>query len=375
MSSPGLSARWTRGLLVAGAAIALILAILTGLARLGWSVGGPPAAMLHGPIFVLGFLGTVIGMERAVAIRRPWAWLVPACSASAVLLLLAGLTPSFAAALLLFGGLGLLGVFVAAHRIQPELHMKVMGLGAVAWVIAAVGLLMGAAVHELVPAMAGFLTLTIVGERVELARLLGMARLSRLWLLGSVGLVLAGSTTALFDSEPGARLVGTGLVGSALWLARNDVARRTVRVPGITRYMASGLIIGYAWLAMAGLLWVSGGLAPGSFSYDAAVHTLFIGFVLSMVFAHAPIIIPALTGLALPFSHTFWLPLALIHASLVLRVWGDLASWAPGRMWGGMLNAVSIGLFALVVVSGLTAGRRRAPDSRSFPRQSTGVPG
>lgn len=363
-----------RILLVLAAATALGLAVLTGLARLGWSVGRPPAADLHGPLFVLGFLGTVIGAERAVALRRPWAWLVPACSATAVLMALAGLPEPIAAALLLAGGLGLIGVFVAAHRIQPELHMRVMGLGAAAWMIAAIGLLSGAAMPGLVPAMAGFLTLTIVGERLELARLLGVDRISRLWLLGSVALVLTGSAIGIFAVDPGARVAGVGLLGSALWLARKDVARRTVSFPGVTRYMATGLLIGYIWLAVAGILWIYDGLTPGSFTYDAAVHALFIGFVVSMVFAHAPIIIPALTGLKLSYTSVFWVPLLLLHASLLMRVTGDLTSWLTGRTWGGMLNAVSMGLFALVVAFRLFEGHRAGThDEKSTPELS-GVP-
>ena len=51
--------------------LALVSALAGGLARLGWPL--PVAASLvafHGPVMVAGFLGTVIGLERAVALGR-----------------------------------------------------------------------------------------------------------------------------------------------------------------------------------------------------------------------------------------------------------------------------------------------------------------
>ena len=50
------------------------------------------------------------------------------------------------------------------------------------------------------------------------------------------------------------RLVGAGFVALAAWLGAFDVARRTVRGAGLTRFIAVALLSGYAWLAVAGLL-------------------------------------------------------------------------------------------------------------------------
>ena len=56
------------------------------------------------------------------------------------------------------------------------------------------------------------------------------------------------------------------------------------------------------------------------------VHSVFLGFVFSMIFGHAPTIIPAVTGLTLPFERVFYLHVGLLHGSLLLRIVGDLAS-------------------------------------------------
>lgn len=335
--------------LVSIAALTLILALLTGLARLGWDVGSPPLSESHGSIFVLGFLGLVIGMERAVALAKGWAWLVPAASAVAMLSLVGGM-PLASSGFLLLGGVGLVAVFAVAHRLQPELHIRVMGMGAVAWVIAGVGLLASRPRHELVPALAGFLVLTIMGERLELSRLLGLNEASIWWIRTVTVLVVAGSGLAMLDVRLGAAASGVGFLAGAVWLSRNDVAKRTIAVAGVTRYMASALLVGYVWLAISGIIWSFAGLQPGSFTYDAAVHSLFLGFIFSMVFAHAPIVVPALTRLPFPYSPALWLPLAVLHISLLLRVSGDLGGWMWARSWGGLLNVVAMALFAVVAI-------------------------
>src|SRR5262245_50372842 len=65
------------------AAGALLAGLWVGLTRLGLALpGGMPAlAEFHGALMISGFLGTVIGIERAVAIGPWWAYLAPLCSA------------------------------------------------------------------------------------------------------------------------------------------------------------------------------------------------------------------------------------------------------------------------------------------------------
>ena len=64
--------------------VALLAGMWAGLVRLGW--GWPPLQpalpIAHGPLMISGFLGTVIGLERAVALSaispgRLWTYCVP----------------------------------------------------------------------------------------------------------------------------------------------------------------------------------------------------------------------------------------------------------------------------------------------------------
>jgi hypothetical protein len=79
--------------------------------------------------------------------------------------------------------------------------------------------------------------------------------------------------------------------------------------------------------------------------YDAMLHAVFLGFVFSMIFAHAPVIFPSIIGIALPFRRRFYLHLALLHGALLLRVGGDLALSTAVQQWGGVGNIAAVLLF------------------------------
>lgn len=102
-------------------------------------------------------------------------------------------------------------------------------------------------------------------------------------------------------------LYGLSLLLLALWLGVFDIARRTVAAPGLPRYMAVCLLGGYAWLAPGRIAWVA--TALGWPLRDAALHALGLGFIVSMIMGHAPVILPAIARIKLPFSRLFYLPL------------------------------------------------------------------
>jgi hypothetical protein len=80
--------------------------------------------------------------------------------------------------------------------------------------------------------------------------------------------------------------------------------------------------------------------------HDAMLHAVFLGFVVSMVFAHAPVIFPAVLGLPLAYRPAFYLHVGVMYVSLILRVVGDLVdSLGRWRVWGGFFNAFALLLF------------------------------
>ena len=172
--------------------------------------------------------------------------------------------------------------------------------------------------------------------------------------LGVLVALMAGSTAW------GPRLFGLALLALALWLLRQDIARRTVRQQGLTRFIAVCLLAGYAWLAFGGALIAAAGLAPGGPAYDAALAALLLGFVFSMVFGHAPIIFPAVLRVNLAYHPVFYAPLALLHASLLLRVAGDAGAGHDWTRWGGLLSALALLAFIANTATAVLRGRRAA---------------
>jgi len=346
--------------LMALAMLALLGAVWGGLLRLGWQWPAlrPGLVVAHGPLMVSGFLGTLIGLERAVALtsasaagagktgrNRRWMYAGPLASGVGALLLIAGLRSPAGPLLMTLGSAVLLAIFVVIIRQQPALYTVTMGLGTLAWLIGNGLWLIGRPVYQVVLWWAAFLVLTIAGERLELARILRPPRASLVAFLIVIGLFLAGPIASTVAYSLGVRLAGMGMIGLALWLLRYDVARLTVRKKELPRFIAVCLLSGYVWLAVGGLMAVIfGGVAAGP-RYDAMLHAIFVGFVLSMIFGHAPIVFPAVLGVPLAYHPTFYIQLVLLHLSLLLRVGSDLTGWWAGRQWGGLLNAVAILLF------------------------------
>jgi hypothetical protein len=330
------------------AGISLLAGLWAGLARMGWLLPIPNSqfVLVHGPLMIVGFLGTLIGLERAVALQRWWPYGIPVLSAASALAALFGAPLHLTAALAGVASLLMMAVFITLYRQYPSEHFIIMALSALAWFVGNLLWFTGEAVFVFVPWWVGFLVLMIAGERLELSRLRQPTPLIRGAFHASVAVILVGLGYSFLVFPAALRLAGAGLLALAFWLLRYDLVWQSARQAGLPRFMALCLIGGYIWLAAGGILWI--GLAQ-FFSagprYDAMLHAIFLGFVFSMIFAHAPIILPTITGLALPFQKLFYLHVALLHLGLLLRVAGDIALELSLQRWGGVLNTLAILLF------------------------------
>ena len=348
--------------LMALAMVALLTGVWAGLSRLGWQVPILSATLPsdHGPLMVSGFLGTLLGLERAVALGGLWAYLGPLSTAFGILALIVDLPGSLGPLLMTCGSLGFVAGAGVITRRQPALFTAVLGLGALAWLVGNALWLAGWPVYRVAPWWAGFLVLTIAGERLELSRPL-LPRLStQIAFLCVTGVFLCGLVVGLVTFDLGVRLAGVGVFGLALWLLRHDIAGRTGWREGLPGFIAICSLSGDVWLGASGVLGLLyGGVMAGP-HYDALLHALFLGFVFPMIFGHAPLILPAILGVSIPFRRSFYGHLALLHLSLLLRLVGDLAAWWPGRQWGGLLNAVALGVFLVNIARAvrMTADKR-----------------
>ncbi len=372
---------------VSGAMLILLIALWAGLLRLGWEWPGMPvmAMVYHGPLMVGGFVGTLISLERAVALGRVWTYGAPLASAAGGICLLAGAPPLVGQWLLLIASILLVVIFVQVTVRQPTLFLVVMGIGALAWVLGNAVWIHRHLIPPAVPSWIAFLVLTIVGERLELSRFLPRTPMRQPTFVAAAALYLTGIIVGLWLTGAGMAITGLGMIALALWLAVFDLARRTIRQRGLTRFTAACLLSGYFWLAAGGALsiwhsmivpmlndvaassWLMAAPSAGM-AYDSILHAVLLGFVFAMIFGHAPIIFPAVLAVRMDYRPRFYLHLGLLQLSVLLRVICDLAGWWTTRQWAGLLNAVAIILFLANTVTSLRLHQDRSPSSAGGAR-------
>jgi hypothetical protein len=333
--------------------------VLAGLARLGWPVPAAQAAGWHGALMITAFFGTVISLERAVALGKLWPYLAPAAAGSAGIVLLAGGPLAIAQTLALEAAAILLAASLVVVRRQTALYTVVLALAVLCWLSGNLFWLASAELNAAVPWWLAFLVLTIAGERLELTRFLPTPQAARVAFAGIVAAVLGGATLAMSVPGPGLQLFSAALLALALWLLRYDIARRNAKQRGLPRFIAICLLSGYFWLLAAGLLGLAGAFVSGHALRDTALHSIGIGFVFAMVFGHAPIIFPAVTRVKVPYHPFLYLPLLLLHLSLGLRAAGTLAGTFPLTRLGGLSNALTLLVFIASLLTLVIGGRRK----------------
>lgn len=325
---------------------------------------------LHGILLVLGFVGTVIALERAVALRHPAGFAAPALLGLGGVLLVSPAPSTVGQVCLVLGAAALTTVYVPLWRRQRDDSVLVQLLGAVLATGGALLWLGGVPVSRLIPWLAGFVILTIAGERLELARVVVVGPAATARLLAASGGYVAAAVAALLWPRVGFPLGGLACLALVAWLLVHDVATRTIRATGLTRFMAGCLLAGYAWLVVGSGIWVVAGPVADGPAYDAAVHAFFLGFTLSMIMAHAPVILPAVLHIQLPYHPVMVAAPVLLHVSLLLRLLvGDAWGVPVARQVGGTLNVLA--LLAFVVVS--VGAALRAPLPLARGRRSSGA--
>jgi hypothetical protein len=333
----------------------LLLGIFTGLGRLGWDFALTEVIGQHGALMIGSFLATLILLERAVVFKTRWALLAPALNGLSLPMYWLNV-PELGNLLLVVGSLSMAlmtYLFLVRHR---HSYYYVLFGGSLCLVIGNILLLKTGFYPLAAPWWIAFLLLTIVAERLELSRFLPITawQLSILW--AALALFVASLIQPFHGS--GQSISGLGLLLIAAWLLRFDMAFKSIRKAGQPRYSGIALIIGYGWLLVSGCLF----LFPQQtiFWYDAALHSFFLGFVFSMIFAHAPIILPGILGRHKVLFHPAYYGWVLLNSvALLVRLMGDWQQQTAWRAMSGLIQAIALlGFFGTVA---LTAYRRPSP--------------
>jgi hypothetical protein len=311
------------------------------------------AVVAHAALMICGFLGTVLGIERAVAVKLRAAFIAPIAAGLGGVCLLLG-RDSAGAVLELAAALVFVAVNVVVVRRQRAAHTVLLLAAGLCWFAGNALFAAGQDSGAILPWWFAFLVMTIAAERLEMTRLMRRRPAAQLALYGVLAMMAVGAALSAASTLLGGLVYGISLLALAAWLGAFDIARRTLFAPGLSRYMAICLLTGYAWLAIAGAAWMM--TAIGWPARDLALHALGLGFIFSMIMGHAPVILPAVARVKLRFGLWFYLPLAALHLSLLVRLGLGLAN-PQLRAAGALLNAGAIALFAITAVGSAIAWR------------------
>lgn len=328
------------------------------------------ASDVHGAVMVFGFLGCLISLERAQALAEPgrsWPYLAPLTLGLGGMITAFGSTSPTALAtgrlLFLEGALFLVGVYSALYRRAPLALLAAQILSALALLCAA-ALAFVFPTSGIIAFLATFVFITIGAERAELAQLTMGARAPATLMVLGVAMLVA-SFASVFFPPASHRAFGLLLIVCALWLLWRDTPRKLYRQAGLPRFISVSLGLGYLWLIVAGIAWIAVGDNAASVGYDVMVHGVFLGFTMSMIFAHAPVIFPAVLAISLPYHIGMWVPLIALHLTLALRVASGLLAGHAG-IWqiAALLGVITILLFLVIsvltaVISGRASRRKR----------------
>lgn len=345
--------RWAIGLVAAMAILNLLGAIGGGLVRLGslpaqgFGPTGVQAVAAHGAVMMAGFFGALIALERVVALRRGL-W-VPVLAALGGWLAWGAGQWTAAGGLWVASAAGLLWLYVWAGKNRAmSLPLAVETSGALTLLVANLAFSLGQ-IEAARIGWSAFLVLTIAGERRELTRLVKLPD----WASKAFLLVWAGSVAAVLLAfwQPAVAVLLWWITMALLaaWLLRWDVATRQWRARGWAGHTAICLVVGYVWLAVAAVL--------GLLGQTIAWHALWLGFVMAMVFGHAPIMLPALAGWRPEPTRWALLPLGVLGVSLGLRVGASVTGWADVLALAGAGHALAFVLFGAVMVRAVRRGR------------------
>jgi hypothetical protein len=337
--------------------LALVTAILSGWVRIGWALPMSSVAAAHGSLMVNSFLASLIFLERAIAFKSKWLLWLPALNVFSFVAYISG-HPLIGQCLQMAGSFGFL--LLCCYFIYQYKELYYYVFLAAAFCLFTGNLILY--IKQLYPLSTtwwmGFLLLTIVAERLELSRFLPVTKRKKNLLISA--LVLSVISIAIPFHNYGNLAFAFSISLVAVWLLRYDMAFYSIKVKGQHRYSGVLLIVGYVWLFFTAIFLITE--SRFSYGYDAALHSFFIGFVFSMIFSHAPIILPAVAGLPVkiyrPFLYVWFI---LLQLSLIIRVIADILEDAPCRKAAGLANGIFILAFfvSVLIILRIEVTRRR----------------
>ena len=327
----------------------LFLGILSGLSR-GGVVERDWFAQYHPIIFVTGFFGTLISLERAIGLGKIF-FIVPASIIFGVALyIFFGKPHMLVLSSLLFSIPSIFIVRMNRYLFYFLFSSLLFFLGNSAFVLGGVKSASLLLVESLV--------LFILAERIELSRIAKLRRSDIALFIFAFFLMLFSSallflvevnyTERSLVGEFPLQLAGVSNIVLGVWFLMRDIARRVRKISaGITRFSATAVLLAHMSLLLSGVLLLFGKWKV----WGGALHLISLGFVFSMVFGHAPLVFPQIAKTKPIFSHFFYAPLVLLHISVLMRVLSEIILLRELKFISLYLNSASILIFFFVMMA------------------------
>jgi hypothetical protein len=320
------------------AMLSLIVALLAGLQRIGWNFQFGHVSSNHGAIMVGGFLGTLISLEKIVPLKKTTLFIIPVLSGTSVILFFCNLS-TLSLLFLAAASVGLSIVFLMYWLRERTLIYALMLAGSICWLVGNVFLIQTGFYPISIPWWIAFVLLIISSERLELMKFMPVTNRQKALFVGLLGVFIIGCAASFHGI--GRFVAAASLFASGIWLMRYDIAGINLRKTGLPKYVGTALLCGYFSLLLSGVFIAA--VTDKPLGYDILVHSFFIGFVFSMIFAHGPIILPGVLGIsAKPYHPMLYLWLMLLHTSWVTRVIADIMLDMLIRKYSGLISAVAI---------------------------------
>lgn len=309
----------------------------------------------HGALMVCGFFGTFVGVQFATTTKH-WATLIaPMLTAAAGLVLVLystassfGLRGSPATLGISISSAALLIVVLGQSLISPSRYVTILSVGVACWLVGNLLWHWRWEIHQLLVWWMAFVTLSIVAWRLHLSRCLRPKRWQHVILFLSMLVLFSGLLISTTERKLGEPIAGTAMTAIAVWMVWGDIGRYRKHNPGWPKFSATCLLMGYFWLAIAGLGLVFHPPIPKyGVVYDSVVHSFFLGFVMTMIFAQVHEIGSRVLNIPMRFGRSLYVWTIVLQVSVVTRIVADIVSQLDLHSAGGIVNAAAILMFAL----------------------------
>lgn len=287
----------------------LFLGLLGGASRMGLFPGTPLSIVSnHGALMLMGFISALIAVERGMTLKDLYAKAAAILFQAGGLFLVAGI--KFAAYFSWFSGSVsfLFWAFKYLFRFRGKFSSFLFVYSACMLFAGVVFYVFGFPASFYVFCWAAFVVCFVCGERMDMLQIRNPRKDAYFAVFASIPF----SIMAVINVQK--EFMSAFFAALLFAVMPQDLGLKMYRKPGFSKFFSVGLMTSYFWLGVSAFLWVVDS------AWDSMLHVVFLGFVGSMIFTHAPIAIPAIMRMRHFYSWHLYIPFTILQASIAIRL-------------------------------------------------------